>query len=163
MNRSCRTSAVVILIIIGVLALFPGTACASGNCDFLLEPFVDNIRDAETEVILENEMIICRVDVKAGQIITSFYEDGHGDCYTVEGINTNSVTISELGENSKVNGCQDMSNVRGFSFPPTAVTFVGIEVKGISPTVLTIVICGVIFLSLISVCVGFFLHMKGGG
>ena len=154
MNKIFRTSVAVILIIIGVLAFFPETICASGSCDTLLGK-IDDIRDAETEVIFVSESLICRAEVKAGQNLFNFYADGCDECFCVEGINTNTVTVTEVGT------CLDMSNV-SFYASPTAVTFIEVEVKGISSAVLAVVICGGIFLSLISVCVGFFLHMKGG-
>ena len=152
MNRICRASVVIFLIIAGIMALFPETICASGSCDSLLEPSVDNIRDAETEVILENEMIICRVDVKAGQDITSFYEDGQDDCYMVEGIGTNSVTISEIGN------CKNMSNVQGFSLPPTAVTFVGVDTQNNQTLVILVSLAGMVLIALVGIT-----YLKKGG
>jgi len=153
-SKICRASVVILLIVAGIMALFPEEICA-GGCDTLLGK-IDDIRDAETEVAFVHASNICRAEIKAGQDLFNFYEDGCNGCYCVEGINTNTVTVWETFErNSLQCNCKDMSHVSFFT-SPTGISLLGFKTNNTSGVALFILIVMVV------VAMGILFTKKGG-
>jgi len=112
---------IVVLLLLVVLVM-AAPVCA-GTCTFTNE-LKTEASDSDTEVTSPEGLVVCGVQIKAGQGLYTFYENGEDGCFKVEGLGTSSVTVSELGNP----GCHDISHINWGS-SVTSVTISEIDAR----------------------------------